>query len=244
MSQSLSKDSLYAKHIPTIITSTLFYLLQTSPSQVKAAADLQALGTSYTEVKVITPAEVNQLFTHYMANVPLFEGVTIELATQQEESVTYAVIALYEQCNKQYIMPDDFFASLQHTEGAKHFATWLEQVVRLVIDVRVAVDGAIEEEQPMIVTEVAPVTNTGQAIQLLNTQMLRLYRVSDEAQRQAIKQLRADLFEIEFAVEEDGEWQGMLLGFQNELLALELEEVSALKAQIAMLRIVTTLLQQ
>lgn len=95
----------------------------------------------------------------------------------------------------------------------------------------------------MIVTEVAPVTNTGQAIQLLNTQMLGLYRVSDEVQRQAIKQLRADLFEIEFAVEEDGEWQGMLLGFQNELLALELEEVSALKAQIAMLRIVTTLLQ-
>ena len=92
-------------------------------------------------------------------------------------------------------------------------------------------------------TEVA-VKEECNATEKLNEQMLSLYRLSDEVQRQTIKALRADLFEIEFALAEEQPWHELVVAFQQALLALELEEVAALKTQIAMLRIVTSLLQQ
>ena len=232
----MEQDQRYSEHISTIINSTLFYLLQTSAAQVKAATDLQSLGRSYIEAKIISPTELTNLFTHYMANIPLFNGVTLTLASEDEKS--YVVTAQYEKDSKQYIMPTDFFTIVRHSEGATAFANWLEQVVHLVIATRLAVDGAIEEEEIM-----ATLTTPVETLQQLNAQMLALYRASDTTQRQVIKMLRADLFEIEFVLQEDSEWQSMVVAFQQQLLALELEEAPALKAQIAMLRLVTTLLQ-
>ncbi|HJH10200.1 MAG TPA: hypothetical protein K8V30_00665 [Metalysinibacillus jejuensis] len=236
------KEAIYKNQLPAIINSTLFYLLQTSPSQVKAATDLHTLGVSYLDAKVISPAEITNLFSHYMENVSLFNQVTIALH-YDEQQTHYIVDITYQHTNQQYIMPADFFETLVSTEGATQFAEWLSQVIQLVIAVRLAEGGSIEEEEVIMQTEVA-VKEECNATEKLNEQMLSLYRLSDEAQRQTIKALRADLFEIEFALAEEQPWHELVVAFQQALLALELEEVAALKTQIAMLRIVTSLLQQ